>query len=158
MTAGAPLESRACPKSPVRRGRQGTLGHAAYVIRGLVLGGFQRAGALLSPATQPPPHPPSPSTLNAHPSAQSRRSRRGTGCLGGHVIKHGVSVTAKNKASPFYCHRDGSLSLLLVPGSLFILDAGEAIALVSNGHFTFTGADGSSVSQPLYFIWIHRTS
>lgn len=81
-----------------------------------------------------------------------------TVCLRGHVIKHGVSFTAKNKESPFYCHWAGSLSPLLVRGSQFILLAGDAITLVSYGHFTFTSADNSYISQPIYFMWISMIS
>ena len=81
-----------------------------------------------------------------------------TVCLRGHVIKHGVSFTAKNKESPFYCRWAGSLSPLLVRGSQFILLAGDAITLVSYGHFTFTSADNSYISQPIYFMWISMIS
>ena len=126
------------------------------MIRGPVPSGRRRAGVLLplqpSLCSTPPP------SLNAHPSEQSRRSHRVTVCLRGHVIKHGVSFTAKNKESPFYCHWAGSLSPLLVRGSQFILLAGDAITLVSYGHFTFTSADNSYISQPIYFMWISMIS
>lgn len=35
-----------------------------------------------------------------------------------------------------------------------ILHSGDAIPLLSYGHFTFTRADNSSISQPIYSIWI----
>lgn len=65
-----------------------------------------------------------------------------------------VSILSKQKKALFIAAGLWP-SPFLVDGSQFILLAGDAIMLVSYGHFSFTGTDGSYYPPSLFHVDQH---
>lgn len=105
---------------------------------------------------QPCVHSVPPATQPPLSSSAILRSRV-TGGLRGHVIKHDVSFTAKNKASPFYS-RPCCQALPRPPlwsGSRVYSPQGAHHRLMSYVHFMFPGTGDSDASWHVDFICIH---